>query len=154
MNQISTVRLSTVWLYVHPRTVRCVGTLSVMPALVSGLVIFHSTTTTAVEGERMCVFVWKAHLAEKETYNHSSLPSFPGPEGRDGSVSGAGEVTLGNLRFQSSEELTGGTISLCLQCMQTLVYACESWNSFCIQVRHCIQLVVKSFYDLLCLQIM
>lgn len=72
------------------------------------------------------------------------------PEGRDGSVSGAGDVTLGNLRFWSSEEWIGGTISLCLQCTQTLVYACESWNSFCLQLRYCIQLAVGSFYRLLC----
>lgn len=63
---------------------------------------------------------------------------------------GLGDVTFGNLRFESSEEWTGGTISLCLQCMQTLVYACESWISFCIQVRYGKQFVV---YHLLCLQI-
>lgn len=150
--------------------------LPVMPAPVSGLVIFHPTADTTVEGERMCVFVWKAHLAERETYNPTpppsdlKPPSIPSPsplptsslsappshllpeppEGRDGSVSGAGDVTLGNLRFWSSEEWIGGTILLCLQCMQTLVYACESWNSFCLQLRYCIQLAVGSFYRLLC----
>lgn len=151
--------------------------LSVMPAPVSAPVIFHPA---AVEGERdVCVFVWKAHLAERETYNPTPPPTdlhlpppphllflrppshllpFPcllprRPRGRDGSVSGAGDVTLGNLRFTSSEECTGGTISLCLQCMQTLVFACERWSSFCIQVRYCIQLVVVSFYHLLCRQI-
>lgn len=67
----------------------------VMPAPVSGLVIFQRAADTAVEAERLRVFVWKAHLAEKETSNlqpstdrpqnphippaphNSSLPTFP-----------------------------------------------------------------------------
>lgn len=115
---------------------------------VCGLVIFHPTIHTAVEGERLSVFMWNAHLAENETENHnlaptpflslflflrpsippsSCLPSFPGPEGGDGSVSGAGEVTLGSLRFQSSERSDVEDLSHFVYNARRL---CWSWNTW------------------------
>lgn len=74
MNQTSKFTLLTRWVYIlSPHSEMCGNSslqpqqLCVMPAPVSGHVIFHPTTDTIVEGERMCVFVWKAHLAEKKT---------------------------------------------------------------------------------------
>lgn len=106
--------------------------------------------------DNVCV-AWKAHLADRETCNPAPLPvdlkpppiplslatippssqlSAPSPEGRDGYVSGVGDVTLSNLRFWQTNELK----DLCY-----FVYdACRlwhiikrTWSCFCTQVRHC-----------------
>lgn len=143
--------------------------------------MFHASSTTAVEGEKMCVFVWKAHLAEMETYNLTPPPTdlkppvchllffffafhptlflpLPSqtPEGREGSVSGADDVTFWRAGVWSweLEELShfvynAGRLWYCI---------CESWNSknkaYGIQYPFIIYLVVElvsfQLYKILC----
>lgn len=110
-------------------------------APVSGLVIFHPTSDTAMyECEKHTWWGPRPNPPTSTSFTEStskpplssySIPtlhgislcpssfplSVPRPEGRDGSIwSWTGDVTPGNSRFHSSEKWS---ISLCLHCMQT-----------------------------------
>lgn len=133
---------------------RCVGTFhcsrssSVSCRLQCLVLSFFKPQPTPLWKEEGCLFLWKAHLAGKETsiptppptdlkppINHHLCPHplahlLPVPpsqalEGWQGSVSGADDVTLGEV-----SEFRAVNRRNCLSLFT--MPACQSCNSFCI----------------------